>query len=184
MDFIPFQPAIEHASSLALAEAHPIALEGELFRMWVRIRIHDVDLLDCGGGRHAPIAEGQELVGETLPRGHPPCPWQWTPLLQIGLSGLEILRLARQTGHQQLYLEDDGAIGFTVRDDVVRVSSAQNTEHVEVAWAELLAAWEGFADSVRVYLVGQLPALRDHSIFGAWFRGEAYLPDPYAAGLP
>ena len=103
-------------------------------------------------------------------------PWVSMPLLNIASCGLitvKDLKLSKKENFS--LLEGPGYIEFTMIDDEnVKIVYDYFPKPVilTVKYAELLEAFQKFAEKVRAFLKERVPQLNEHPYWGPWLRGE------------
>jgi hypothetical protein len=144
LDFEVDERSLQGARSRDPGHADVVLLRNTYFDMPVHFNIGNVKLIDVEMPLYAVAVEGLEDLKKL------PTEQRLTMSLPV-ISGLD------------LEMEDD---------EVVITNPVRGGGTVRVSYDELLAAWEAFAEKVRVFLVSKFPELREHPQVGAWFRGE------------
>lgn len=94
-------------------------------------------------------------------------------LLDLATTGLWTIEHLKD-GQKITYdaMEDAGNYYFTREGDYVHISSNINDSSATAQYAELLSAFENFAQKVRDFLRKEFPDIVNNSLWGPWFKGE------------
>jgi hypothetical protein len=103
--------------------------------------------------------------------------WRLLPPVQLAVAGLESIRWATCGALARLPVAGGERINLHVNASIAYLSFPPSRRSAVVLFPALLAAWEGFARQLHVWLLNQLPELRDHRVY-SWFRGDPLAFDP------
>ncbi|MFL5759123.1 MAG: hypothetical protein ACJ789_05255 [Thermomicrobiales bacterium] len=159
------------------------------FWMPTRLRLGATELFVCSQRAHPRMEAFNGPGPSLLPEGHAACPWRWCPVIALAVNALEwALPQAVDWGEQSMMMGDNGDLVFRVDGTDVAVEywdvyapnlagpASRPARHATVGYADLLEAWEAFAEDVRTQFLAVLPELADNEEYGPWFReGLAYL---------
>ena len=97
------------------------------------------------------------------------------PLLDVAGRGLAVVRALPLRGESSYdFLDASPRLLFALAGTDVLVTTNFSEGNWEAPYPELLAAWEQFAASVRVYLRAECPELGANPVWGAWLAGADY----------
>jgi hypothetical protein len=154
--FVPDPVAIVKARRENVATLHRSILQRGCFEMDVGMRVGGGDVL-------AWVWQGKRRNTMLL------------PLLDVAGRGLAVVRTLLSRGRVTYDFPDASPrLLFAVVGAEVQVRTNFNDGTWQAPYAELLRAWEQFADSVRDYLRRECPELADNPVWGAWLAGSDY----------
>jgi hypothetical protein len=157
-----------------IREASAGALEETYFVMPVRFKVGTQELLEIPAR-----AEPQEIWVSVPGGGITPSqreqvssPWLPLPLLDVATVGRAKVREAWQTGEAKYDLPGGWSLHLRKVDGDIFIKSDVNQRVGQVAYQDLMEAFDKFRSTVRDILAKEVPELKTHHNWEQWFTEQ------------